>query len=910
MAKTPKRIFLVDGTGYIFRAYYAMLRQRLSNSRGMPTGGILAFSRMLLKVIREKSPDYMAVAFDRPEPTFRHEMYPAYKANRDAPPEDLIAQIPFMQRIVDVLRIPVLSRAGAEADDLIGSLAERAVSQGFEVVLVSADKDFSQLVSDKIKIWDPMKDKEIGPAEVEDRWGIPPRKFVDIQALMGDSSDNIPGVPGIGEKTAVALIQEFGGLEELLAGTDRIKRPKQRQSIEDNADLARLSRELATLRRDFPVEEDIEHYRLGSTDFKAARQLFIGELEFKNILEQLPGYDGQNGGEAEAPAANPMEEAQRRDYHIIRTKKDLRAMIKEITKAGRFAFDLETTSLNPREAEIVGFSFSAKEERAFYIPVGHESLEAGNQLPPGEVLEALRPLFDSPKLEKIAQNIKYDMGVFSMAGVPVKNPIFDTMLASYLIQSGRTSHGLDNLAMEYLGIATIKFTDLCGKGAKQIPFSQVPVDSAAPYACQDADLAFRLAGRMRPELEEQGLVDLFNDLELPLLRVLLEMEQAGIRLDGDFLGGMGKELEVRLEAIQAQIYEIAGEEFNINSPKQLRVILFEKLNLPVIRKTKTGPSTDIDTMEKLAARHPLPQEILNYRQLSKLKNTYVDTLPGLVSPRTGRIHASFNQTVAATGRLSSSDPNLQNIPIRTDLGREIRLAFLPEEGWKLLSADYSQIELRVLAHFTNDPALVAAFENEEDIHLTTASAVYGVSAEEVDDEMRRIAKAVNFGIIYGQGAFGLSQTLGISQSEARSFIDAYFDRFASVPAFVKKVIEEGTERGYVTTLFNRRRYLPDLASRNRNARNAAERTAVNSVIQGSAADIIKRAMIAISARLKKEKRRTRMLIQVHDELLFEIPPKEVKAVSKLVTGEMEGAVALRVPLAVEASTGDNWGELH
>jgi DNA polymerase-1 len=464
--------------------------------------------------------------------------------------------------------------------------------------------------------------------------------------------------------------------------------------------------------------------------------------------------------------------------------------------------------------------------------------------------------------------------------------------------------------MELFGITTIKFEELCGKGAKEIPFSHVPVDSATVYACQDADITFRLAEMMKPELENQGLVDLLEGMEQPLVRVLLEMENTGIRLDSDFLQEMSKDLETRLEAIRAQIYQIAGEEFNINSPKQLRVILFEKLNLPVFKRTKTGPSTDIDTMERLAGQHPLPQEILNYRHLSKLKSTYVDTLPGLVSPKTGRIHANFNQTVAATGRLSGSDPNLQNIPIRTDLGRQIRQAFLPQEGWKLLSADYSQIELRVLAHFTNDPALVAAFENEEDIHSTTASAVFGVPLDQVDSEMRRVAKAVNFGIIYGQGAFGLSQTLGIPQSEARTFINTYFERFASVPAFVKKVIEEGTERGYVTTMFNRRRYLPDLNSRNRNARNAAERTAVNSVIQGTAADVIKRAMIAISHRLHKEKRKACMLVQVHDELLFEVPPKELKAVTKLVCEEMEGAVELRVPLAVEASTGDNWGEIH
>jgi DNA polymerase I len=911
VAKKAKQIYLIDGTGYMFRAYYAMMRQRLSNSRKLPTGGIMAFSRMMLGVLRNKAPEYAAVAFDRPEPTFRHQMYDAYKSNRDAPPEDMIAQIPYMKRVVEVMRIPILSQAGAEADDLIGSLATRSVAKGFEVVLVTADKDFSQLVGEKVRIWDPMKDEDIGPAEVEARWGVPPEKFVEIQALMGDSSDNIPGVPGIGEKTAVALIKEFGGLEEVLTAGDKIKRPKQRQSIEDNADLARLSFELATLKCDFEVNEDIESYRLGDADIPAAEKLFVEELEIKGIVDQLPGYVGGDSGEVSAPSgATPMEEANARDYHTVRTEKELGKMIRELTKTGRFAFDLETTSLDARAAKIVGLSFSAKAGRAFYVPVGHDTLDSGEQLPLDGVLEAVRPLIEGDKCVKIAQNIKYDMTVLSGAGMSIGGNIFDTMVASYLIHSGRMSHGLDNLALEYLELVTIKFSDLCGKGAKQILFSSVPVDDATVYACQDADFTFRLSEKMIPELRDHGLQDLFDNLEIPLLRVLFGMEDDGIRLDGKFLQGMGKEIEARLELIRAHIHEMAGEEFNINSPKQLRVILFEKLNLPVLKKTKTGPSTDIDTMERLAGSHPLPEEILNYRQLSKLKSTYIDTLPNLVNKKTGRIHAKFNQTVAATGRLSSSDPNLQNIPIRTELGREIRRAFLPEKGWKLLSADYSQIELRVLAHFTEDPSLVAAFEKGEDIHATTASAVYGVEVKDVDDEMRRVAKAVNFGIVYGQGAFGLSRTLGIPQGEAKSFIDTYFERFANVPAFVQQVIAEGRARGYVTTLFDRRRYLPDLNSRNRNLQNAAERTAGNSVIQGSAADIIKRAMIAISGRLRDEKKKTRMLVQVHDELLFEVPPKEMKAVEKLVAEEMEGAVQLKVPLAVESSSGDNWGEVH
>ncbi|MEE9275791.1 MAG: DNA polymerase I [bacterium] len=914
MTKPARRIFLIDGSGYVFRAYYAMMRQRLSNSRGMPTGAVLSFTRMLLKVIRDKAPEYMAVAFDRPEPTFRHEMYPAYKANRDAAPEDLVTQIPFMHRVVEALRIPVLVRPGAEADDLIGGLAEKAAGEGFEVILVTGDKDFMQLVEGRVTIWDPMKDKIFGAAEVEERWGVPPAKVVEVQALMGDSSDNIPGVPGIGEKTAVALIQEFGGLEAVLAGAARIKRPKQRQSIEDNADLARLSLELCTIRRDFPVDADMESYRLGSADFEAARKLFVEELEFKNMVEQLPGYEsgdgeGESAAEEEAPLS-PLEEAKRRDYRIVRKKKELAALAKELRAARRFAVDLETTSLDKSKAEIVGLNFSVRAGSGWYVPVAHTGLDTGPQLPLAEALKALRGPLTSKKIEKVGQNIKYDMAVLAGAGLELAGPIFDTMVASYLIHSDRTSHGLDHLSMEYLETPTIKYADLCGKGAKQIPFAEVAVETAALYGAQDADLTLRLAERMAPELKAAGLEGLFRDLEIPLLGVLFDMERTGIRLDKDILGEMGKELETRLEAMRAQIHEYAGEEFNINSTPQLRRILFEKLGLPVVRRTKTGPSTDIETLERLAPRHPLPQEILSYRQLAKLKNTYVDTLPALVNPRTGRIHASFNQTVAATGRLSSSDPNLQNIPIRTDLGREIRRAFLPEAGWKLLSVDYSQIELRVLAHFTEDPNMVAAFERGEDIHATTASAVYGLPPGEVTAEMRRVAKAVNFGIVYGQRAFGLSQTLGIPLDESRAFIDTYFERFARVPAFVEKVIAGGKERGYVSTLFERRRYLPDLNSRTGNFRNAAERTAVNSVIQGSAADIIKRAMLAISARLAKEKRAARMLVQVHDELLFEVPPGEMEDVTRLVTEEMEGAVRLRVPLAAEAEVGENWGEVH
>ena len=557
MSEDKKRIYLIDGSGYMFRAYYGTMRQRLSNSKGVPTGGTLAFARMLLKVIRERAPEYVAIAFDRPEPTFRHEIYPDYKGNRDAAPEDLVEQIPYMHRVVEVLRVPLLVQVGAEADDIIGTLAARAEAEDFEVVLVTADKDFAQLVSENVRIWDPMKDEEMGPAEIEAKWGVPPEKFVDIQALMGDSTDNIPGVPGIGEKTAVALIQQFGGLDQVLASTDQIKRPKQRENIEENVDMARLSRELCTIKRDLVLEGDLESCRLGDADIDAGRKLFVEELEFKNIIEQLPGYSAEDAEETaleEAPAAEEEE----RDYHVIRTAEELASLIAELESAGRFAFDLETTSLDPMQARIVGFSFSAAPGRAFYVPVGHEMMDAGPQLPLEDVLAEVSPLLESADVEKIGQNIKYDIAVLKQAGYEVHGPLFDTMLASYLLLSSRRSHGMDHLALEYFGVTTIKYADLCGKGAKEIPFSHVPVEAAAPYACQDADITYRLAAEMAPQLENDGLTNLFEELEVPLLRVLLDMERAGIRLDREFLQNMGKELEARLESMTSEIHDTGG----------------------------------------------------------------------------------------------------------------------------------------------------------------------------------------------------------------------------------------------------------------------------------------------------------------------------------------------------------------
>ncbi|MED5578804.1 MAG: DNA polymerase I [Nitrospinota bacterium] len=904
--KEQKRIFLIDGSGYMFRAYYAMIRQNLRNSKGAPTGAVLAFTRMLLKVIRDKKPEYAAIAFDRPEPTHRHSIFPEYKANRDAAPEDLVLQIPLIHRVVESLNIPLLVEAGLEADDLLGSLAQEALKNEFEVLLITGDKDFAQLVNEKIHIWDPMKDEEYGPQEIENKWGISPDKFIDIQALMGDSTDNIPGAPGIGEKTAVSLIQEFGSLDSLLDSIADVKKPKQKQILEENKDLILLSRELCRIKCDAEQTNILDDYKLKNANLKLAEELFVDELEFKNILEQLPGYKVSDSKITEEKVRSIQKNEK---YRKITTKTDLEKLIKILEKSMSFSIDLETTSLDPKEAEIVGLSLSMSTNEAFYIPVGHKNVPKKEQLSLKFVMEKLSPFLVSEEKEKIGQNIKYDISVFRECGYEVKGIIFDTMLASYLIFSNRTSHGLDHLAEEYFGISTIKYVDICGKGAKQISFSEVPIEDATQYACQDADITFRLAEKMKKQLKEDQLDKLFSDLEIPLLEILLNMESTGIRLNVDLLDKMSSKLKVKLEGMTKQIYVLAEEEFNINSTVQLRRILFENLNLPIMKKTKTGASTDIDTLEKLAHLHELPNMILQYRQLTKLKNTYTDALPRLVHEETGRIHTHFNQTITATGRLSSSDPNLQNIPIRSELGKEIRSAFIPKEGWSIFACDYSQIELRVLAHFTLDPSLVDAFLKGEDVHSTTASAVFGVSIEEVTSEMRRIAKAVNFGIIYGQGAFGLSKTLGIPQSEARSFIEKYFERFSSVPAFVEKVVDQAKEKGYISTLLGRRRYIPDIDSRNQHLRRASERTAVNSVIQGSAADIIKKAMVDIFYKLAKEKKQTKMLVQVHDELLFESPPNELDSSMDFVSQEMENAILLEVPVVVEVHSGKNWGEL-
>ncbi|MFQ6110892.1 MAG: DNA polymerase I, partial [Nitrospinota bacterium] len=780
MAEAEEReIYLIDGSSYIFRAYYA-IKERLSTTRGLPTGAVFGFANMLLKVLREKNPRFLAIAFDHSEPTFRHKEYSLYKANRKAMPEDLALQIPYIRRLVGTFRIPLLEVPGFEADDLLGTAAVRAAEAGFRVILVSGDKDLLQLVSPAIRMWDPMKDKLYGEAEVRERFGVEPSRVVEIMGLMGDSSDNIPGVPGIGEKTASALIQEFGDIENLLKNLEKVKRPKQRQALAEHADMARLSKHLCTIDTGARLEAGPEELRFSGVDREEVLGLFR-ELEFQRLVDQLPASEA-------APAE--VGPGERGDYRTVLERRDFEVLIKELKGSGAFALDLETTHLEPMRAKMVGMSLSWAEGKAAYIPIAHDYPDAPGQLPREEVLSGLKPLLEDPALPKYGQNIKYDLIVLSREGVSLKGVGFDPMVASYLVNPSRPSHGLEALALEYLGRRVITYADVAGTGKTQKSFNEVPIEAASRYSCEDADLAYRLVGTLRPKLKELELEELFHEVELPLIEVLASMEMRGVRVDEESLRELGKELGVQMEASAARIYEMAGMEFNINSPIQLRGVLFDKLKLPVLSKTKTGPSTSTDVLEKLAPRHPLPAEIVGYRQLAKLKSTYVDTLPTLINPETGRIHTSFNQTVTATGRLSSSEPNLQNIPIRTEFGRRIRQAFVPEEGSLMVSCDYSQIELRVLAHLSGDEGLVRAFQRGEDIHSRTACELFSVSPDKVTPEMRRIAKVVNFGVVYGLSAYRLSQDLGLTMEEANGFINNYFTRYSGVPAFIQRTVAE------------------------------------------------------------------------------------------------------------------------
>ncbi len=886
-------VWVVDANSLIFQVFHAL--PEMTSPRGEPVSAVFGFTRDMLYLLEQKRPDYLFVAFDGPERTFRHEMYEDYKAHRSEMPTDLSPQYEPISRMLAALNVPVLAYETYEADDLLATIAHRVGELEGECTIVTNDKDARQLITDSIRVYNVRKDQMYDACALKADWGIRPDQVVDFQALVGDSVDNVPGVPLIGPKIAGEYLQKFDTLDALLARVEELPKGKRKDNLIAMREQALLSRNLVRLERHVPIDVDWDAARVEGVNRPALFELF-NELGFHTLARQF----------ADLPERK-VEPAAAVDYQSIDTPERLAWLVGELGRQKSFSFDTETTSVSPRFAEIVGYSFSWEDCRAFYVPV---RAPAGDpQLDPTETLEALRAVLENPAIAKVGQNLKYDMVVLRSAGAELAGAAFDTMVASYLLDAGERNHNLDELAQRYLHHQTTKISELIGSGKTQKRMDEVPLAQITHYAAEDADIAWRLRPMLRPRLEAAKLDKLFETVEMPLVEVLVELEFNGIKIDVALLGELSRKYGVLLEKLEREIYELAGREFNIGSPKQLQQILFEEHKLPVLKKTKSGGSTDVEVLEELARLHPLPAKIIEYRQYAKLKNTYVDALPLLVHPQTGRVHASFNQVVAATGRLSSSDPNLQNIPVRSGSGREIRAAFLPgHEGWKLLAADYSQIELRVLAHFSQDATLCEAFARDEDIHARVASEVYHVPLEGVTPEMRRSAKAVNFGVIYGQSPFGLAKQLNIDQAQAAAFIDAYFDRYRGVEEFLAGILEECPRTGYVSTILGRRRAIRGIRSGVSRQRNLPERTAINTVIQGSAADLIKLAMIKIHRRLREEQLSARMLLQIHDELVFEVPPNELAHVAQLVSDEMSGVLELTVPLKVDLKSGDNWAD--
>ncbi len=919
-----KHLYLVDGSGYIFRAFFAL--PPMTRPDGTPVNAVFGFTKMLMKLIADSDADAVAVIFDAGRKSFRNDIYPEYKAHRPDPPEELIPQFALIREATKAYNLPAIEIQGYEADDIIATYAEMARAQGIEVTIVSSDKDLMQLVNDGIAMLDPMKNRQIGHDEVVEKFGVGPEKVVEVQALAGDSTDNIPGVPGIGVKTAAQLITDYGDLEALLARAEEIKQPKRREKLIENADLARVSKELVTLRRDVPVDEPLEDFALHPPDPEVLRP-FLEENAFKSILAQLgAAFDGEA-----AAAADPRRPAETR-YELVVEEAILKDWIEEAAAQGYLAVDTETTSLDAMRAELVGVSLATKPGRACYIPLRHKApgeqapageldLAGGGEAPvpeqiaPARAIELLKPLLEDPGVLKIGQNIKYDALIFAREGVAVA-PIDDTMLLSYVLEGGLHGHGMDELARLHLDYETIKFSDVAGSGRARVTFDRVPLDKALDYAAEDADVTLRLHQVLKPQLVSERLVTVYETIERPLVAVLAEMERTGIKVHHDTLRRMSNDFAQRIAGLEDQIHKLAGRSFTIGSPKQLGEILFDEMGLAGGKKGKSGAyATGHEVLEVLAAEgHDLPARVLDWRQLSKLKSTYTDALQNQIDPESGRVHTSYSQAVASTGRLSSNDPNLQNIPVRTEEGRKIRTAFVAEEGARLLSVDYSQIELRLAAEICDEPGLKAAFRDGQDIHAITAAQVFGVPVEGMDPMIRRQAKAINFGIIYGISAFGLARNLGIGQSEAKAFIDTYFERYPNIKDYMARTRAEARERGFVTTLFGRRIHVPGIADKNPARRNFSERAAINAPIQGTAADIIKRAMIRVPPALAEAGLAARMLLQVHDELVFEVPKAEVEATAELVRDVMENAclpaLELSVPLTADAGVGDNWAEAH
>jgi DNA polymerase-1 len=933
--KKPDHVFLVDGSGYIFRAFHAL--PPLTRADGTPVNAVLGFTNMLLKLISDTDAEYIAVLFDAARKNYRNEIYPEYKAHRPPPPPELIPQFALIRDATKACNVPQLEMEGFEADDLIATYAKQAAEAGAQVTIVSSDKDLMQLIGPHVGMLDPIKNRPIGPAEVEEKFGVGPDKVVDVQSLAGDSTDNVPGVPGIGVKTAAELIKTYGSLDELLERAGEIKQPKRREALQQNAELARISRDLVRLKNDVPVKQPFTAFARREPD-AATLIPFLEENQFRSVLARVQGQfakksageaaaaDGVGKGHAAAKqaaaAAKPAGEAA---YKLVTTEAELAGWIAEAREKGAVAFDTETTSIDPMRASLVGFSLALEPGRACYVPVGHRGgpppgqLDLGgdgeggllpDQIPVAKAVALLKPMLEDPAVLKIGQNIKYDMLIMAAHGIEIA-PYDDTMLISYVLEGGKHGHGMDELSELHLNHRTIHYEDVAGSGKSQLTFDRVPLDKALAYAAEDADVTLRLHQVLKPQMLAERLDSVYETIDRPLVPVVGAMERNGVRLDRKALQDLSADFATRLVELEKQIHKLAGHEFNIGSPKQLGEVLFDEMGLGGGKKGKTGAYV----LEELAAQgHDLPARVLDWRQLAKLKSTYTDALQEQINPKTGRVHTSFALAATSTGRLSSNDPNLQNIPVRTEEGRKIRRAFVAEKGCVLLSVDYSQIELRLAAHMAEVPQLKDAFRHGADIHAMTASQVFGVPVEGMDPMVRRRAKAINFGIIYGISAFGLGQQLGIPQGEARAYIDAYFKRYPEILGYMDRTKKFARDHGYVLTLFGRRCHVPGILDKNPARRSFMERAAINAPLQGTAADIIKRAMIRVPPALAKAKLQARMLLQVHDELLFEVPKAEAKDTAALVKKVMEAACApaleLDVPLVAETGTADNWADAH
>lgn len=931
--KKTERLYLIDAMALAYRSYFAFIRQPLMNSKGENTSAVYGFVTFLNRILSMEFPDHIAVVFDTGKPTFRHKAYKEYKATRQKMPEDMISQIPVLKEVVRAYNIPVIEMDGFEADDIIGTLTKQAEHEGAFTFLVTPDKDFMQLVSDRTKIYKPGKqgsDIEIVDIEgVKQKFGVTPDKVIDVLGLIGDASDNIPGVPGVGEKTAIPLIQKYGCIEVLYEHLEEIPQKGLRSKLESNKELAFLSKQLVTINTQVSLPINFHALKAENRNIEKLIELFE-KLEFKSLLSKLrsevPESSKSEDDEVDFALPPPQNTiiTDTHTYQLITTEEPFEELCTKLRSSLEFVFDTETTSTDALNAELVGVSFSLNPHQAYYVAIQDSELSSQNGLFGGEkdkihrliglpieyVCKKLKPILENPRIKKIGHNIKYDILVLSNYDIFVAGELFDTMIASYIIRADG-QHNMDDVATEYLSYKTVTYSELVGTGKDQKNIRDIPLQALADYSCEDSDITFRLFEHFQKLLGGFGTTKLCNDVEFPLVLVLARMEQAGVAIDKNYLAKMSQDLELQLKTLTSEIHNIAGSPFNINSTQQLSEVLFTKLQLQPIRKTKTGFSTDVGVLEALKGRHPIIDKLLDFRQSTKLKSTYIDALPKLVHKRTGRVHTSFNQTVTTTGRLSSSDPNIQNIPIRTEIGRSIRKAFIPGDPDSLiLSADYSQIELRVMAHISSDEGLMQAFQNHEDIHATTAAKVFNVASSEVTREMRRKAKEVNFGIMYGIGPFGLANRLEISQTEAKEIISRYFERFPKVRQYIDDTIARCRKNGYVSTLLGRRRYIPDIRSHNQNVRQNAERQCINMPIQGTAADMIKLAMVHIDSAIRRQKLSSLMLLQVHDELVFEVRKNEQAELKNLVEREMQQALPLSVPLVVDIGIGANWLEAH